>query len=288
MRCALARTMPRSGTIYSPECLRVSYQSCVAALCPVHRVACSCDSGATAFACCEPPAVQKGAAMAPHQSPPAIVALNLGLALVATSNVPLLLLDGRLTIMAASKSFCRAFQIDPAKVEGRLLSELGAGEWNKPQLNSLLHATASGYAEIEGYEVYLKREGRPDRCLVLNAQKLSYSGDDDMRLILSVTDITEARIAEKIREDLLVREKDVLLFQELRVTESLTASKLSPACSCRMPARCSPTKPASIWSTPISALCRLPPCRSNSPPRVGAMWNCVPISRPSVRASARQ
>jgi two-component sensor histidine kinase len=85
----------------------------------------------------------------------------------------------------------------------------------------MLRATASGYAEIEGYEIDLKREGRPDKCLVLNAQKLSYSGEDDVRLILSVTDITEARIAEKIRED-LVREKDILL-QELhhRVANSL-------------------------------------------------------------------
>jgi two-component sensor histidine kinase len=56
---------------------------------------------------------------------------------------------------------------------------------------------------------------------VLNAQKLVYASDDDVRLILSVTDITEARIAEKIRED-LVREKDILL-QELhhRVANSL-------------------------------------------------------------------
>src|SRR5579859_2489555 len=145
--------------------------------------------------------------MAPHQSPPAIVALNLGLALVATSNVPLLLLDGSLRIVAASKSFCSALQLDPAMVQGRLLSEIGGGEWNKPQLDAMLRATGSGYAEIEGYEVYLKREGQPDKCLVLNAQKLTYSGEDDVRLILSVTDITEARLAEKIREDLL-REKD--------------------------------------------------------------------------------
>jgi len=159
--------------------------------------------------------------MAPHQLPPAIVALNLGLALVETSNAPLLLLDKSLVIIAASRSFCRAFQIDPARVEGCLLSQLGAGEWNTPQLDSMLRATASGYAEIEGYEIDLKREGRPDKCLVLNAQKLSYSGEDDVWLILSVTDITEARIAEKIRED-LVREKDILL-QELhhRVANSL-------------------------------------------------------------------
>ena len=159
--------------------------------------------------------------MAPHVPPPAIVALNLGLALVAASNAPILLLDERLVILAASKSFCHTFQIDSAKVEGCPLSELGAGEWNKSQLTSMLHATASGYAEIEGYEIELKREGRPDKSLVLNAQKLSYSGDDGVRLILSVTDSTEARIAEKIKAD-LVRDKDILL-QELhhRVANSL-------------------------------------------------------------------
>jgi hypothetical protein len=44
------------------------------------------------------------------------VALNLALAVVASSTAPLLLLDGDLTLIAASKSFCRAFQIDPASV----------------------------------------------------------------------------------------------------------------------------------------------------------------------------
>jgi len=82
-------------------------------------------------------------------------------------------------------------------------------------------ARAAGTPKIEGYEIDLKREGRPDKRLVLNAQKLSYSGEDEVRLILSVTDITEARIAERIRQD-LVREKDILL-QELhhRVANSL-------------------------------------------------------------------
>jgi two-component sensor histidine kinase len=159
--------------------------------------------------------------MAPHVPPPAIVSLNLGLALVATSNAPLLLLDKGLVVIAASNSFCRAFQIDPSKVEGCVLSELGGGEWDKPQLNSMLRATAAGYTEIEGYEIDLEREGRPNRRLALNAQRLSYDSDDDVRLVLSVTDITEARLAEKLRED-LVREKDILL-QELhhRVANSL-------------------------------------------------------------------
>jgi len=159
--------------------------------------------------------------MAPHEHPPVIVGLNLGLALIASSNAPLLLLDKNLVIIAASNSFCRAFQVDSAIVEGCRLSELGGGEWNKPQLESMLRATAAGYTKIEGYEIFLKVQGRADKCLVLDAHKLNYSTEDEVRLVLSVTDITEARIAEQIRED-LVREKEILL-QELhhRVANSL-------------------------------------------------------------------
>ena len=160
--------------------------------------------------------------MAPHQlTPHPSIAHNLGLALVATSTAPLLLLDNALTIIAASPSFCHAFQIDPGKTDGGSIAALGNGEWNLPQLTSLLNATASGYAEIEGYEIELCRPGRESRNLVLHARKLSYSGAEEGQLVLSVSDMTDARIAEKLREDLL-REKDVLL-QELhhRVANSL-------------------------------------------------------------------
>jgi two-component sensor histidine kinase len=158
--------------------------------------------------------------MAPHVPHPN-VALSLGLALIDISTAPLLLLDSSLKVIAASRSFCSAFQIDPAKTNGCLLSQLGAGEWNKPQLMSMLAATASGYAKVEAYEINLGREGRPDRCLVLEAQKLSYSGEDNVQLVVSVADITDARAAQKLHDD-LVREKDVLL-QELhhRVANSL-------------------------------------------------------------------
>ena len=85
----------------------------------------------------------------------------------------------------------------------------------------MLHATAAGYAKIKDYEIDLKHEGRPDRRLALNVQKLSYSGGGEGLLVLSVTDITEASLAEKLRAD-LVREK-VILLQELhkRVANSL-------------------------------------------------------------------
>ena len=80
--------------------------------------------------------------MAPRPTARPDVSLDLALAVVASSTAPLLLLDGDLTLIAASKSFCRAFQIDPASVSGCPLSKLGGGEWNVPQLDTLLNAAA--------------------------------------------------------------------------------------------------------------------------------------------------
>lgn len=159
--------------------------------------------------------------MAPHAPPAPAVALNLALAVVASSVAPLLLLDKDLMVVAASISFCRNFQIAPEKARGCPLTELGDGEWLMPQLSSLLKATAAGFAEVEGYEMNLVRQGRDDRHLVLNAKKLDYAGSEDIRLVLPIVDVTDARLAEKLHGDLL-REKGVLL-QELhhRVANSL-------------------------------------------------------------------
>jgi len=71
------------------------------------------------------PSPQKGAAMAPHSTVLTDISLNLALAVIASSTAPLLLLNGDdLTLIAASKSFCRAFQINPAAVQGLALREL--------------------------------------------------------------------------------------------------------------------------------------------------------------------
>jgi two-component system, sensor histidine kinase PdtaS len=146
---------------------------------------------------------------------------SLALAVVAASNAPVLLVDGDLSIVAASDSFCQAFALDPVATSGASLAGLGAGEWDVPQLRSLLGATAAGSAEIDDYEMDLKRKGQVSRRLVVNARKLDHLDDERIRLIVSVTDVTDARISEKLKDDLL-REKAVLL-QELqhRVANSL-------------------------------------------------------------------
>ena len=124
-------------------------------------------------------------------------------------------------MVAASASFARAFQIDPAAASARSLFSLGAGEWDVPQLRSLLRATLSGAAELDAYEMDLKRAGRGTRRLVLTAHHLAYGDAAQTRLLLAVTDVTDARLAERLKDDLL-REK-AILYQELqhRIANSL-------------------------------------------------------------------
>lgn len=143
------------------------------------------------------------------------------LAVVVSSNEPLLFLSEDQRVIAASTSFCRAFEIDPATIPRRRLSELGNGEWAMPKLASLLKATASGSAQIEAYEIDLKRPNQKTRNLVVNARTLDDGDKDHIRLLLAVTDVTDARAEARLNDD-LIREKAILM-QEIqhRVANSL-------------------------------------------------------------------
>jgi two-component system, sensor histidine kinase PdtaS len=145
---------------------------------------------------------------------------SLALAVIASSNAPLVLLDGAFAVAAASDTFFRGFQIDPASGPGRQVFKLGSGEWDVPQLRSLLKATLAG-RDVGAYEMDLRRKGRDSRRLVITAHRLVYGDGTNVRLLLAVSDVTDARLAERLKDDLL-REK-AILFQELqhRVANSL-------------------------------------------------------------------
>ena len=143
------------------------------------------------------------------------------MALVMTSAAPLVLLSEDLSVKAASGSFCSAFGLDPKTVVGQEFFALGAGEWDTPQLRSLLRATASGQAAIDAYEFDLKRSGHEPRCLMLDAHIVDHAGSEELKIVLAILDVTEARQAVRDK-DALARDK-YLLHQELhhRVANSL-------------------------------------------------------------------
>lgn len=143
------------------------------------------------------------------------------LAIVVSSNEPLLFLTSELQVIAASSSFCRAFDIEPGTIPTKPLSEIGGGEWDMPKLMSLLRATASGSALIEAYEIDLVRPNQKNRQLIVNAHTLDDGDTERVRLLVALTDVTEARAEARLKDD-LVRDK-ALLMQEVqhRVANSL-------------------------------------------------------------------
>jgi two-component sensor histidine kinase len=67
----------------------------------------------------------------------------------------------------------------------------------------------------------LSRVGQSSRSLVLNARKLDYGSTQPIRLLLAVSDVTDVRAGEKLKDELL-REKAILLQEvQHRVANSL-------------------------------------------------------------------
>jgi two-component system, sensor histidine kinase PdtaS len=146
---------------------------------------------------------------------------SLGMAIVMSSFTPLVLLDDHLVVKAASRSFCVAFRIDPETVIGLALDALGDGEWNIPQLHNLLDATAHGMAPVESYEIDLKRPGQPTRRLLTSAHVLDLGDDSEMRIIMAVSDLTDAIAAERIKDDLVLEKQTLMRELQHRVANSL-------------------------------------------------------------------
>lgn len=143
------------------------------------------------------------------------------LAVVVASNEPLLFLSDDQKVIAASASFCRAFDIDPKTVCGQRLGEIGNGEWAMPKLASLLNATASGSANIEAYEIDFQRPNQKTRHLIVNARTLDDGDIDHIRLLVAITDVTDVRAEARLKDD-LVRDNAILLQEvQHRVANSL-------------------------------------------------------------------
>jgi hypothetical protein len=75
---------------------------------------------------------------------------------------------------------------------------------------------------MEGYEVEHEFPGLGHRAMALNARQVFYEGGANTTILLGMEDITDRRVLEREKDELL-REKDVLL-QELqhRIANSLT------------------------------------------------------------------
>lgn len=142
-------------------------------------------------------------------------------AIVETVADPLVVLDEGLRVVMASRSFYLTFDVDRQATQGRLLYELGDGQWDIAELRLILEKVLPEQRELADYELdrEFPRIGR--RVMQLSARQVRYANGGPASILLTIADITERRVLERRLEDLL--EQKNILLQEIqhRVANSL-------------------------------------------------------------------
>ena len=149
------------------------------------------------------------------------VALSLTLAVVTSSPAPLLLLDGQLTVIAASTSFCEVFGADAPQLTGKLLYALDDGDWDSPQLRSLMTATVAGDGGLDAHDIEFRQRRRPVRHLIAQARRLDYLDIEQTRILVAVSDVTHMRADAALKEAQLRQSRVLLQEVRHRVANSL-------------------------------------------------------------------
>jgi two-component system CheB/CheR fusion protein len=102
----------------------------------------------------------------------ATLAQELAEGIVNTISEPLLVLDGGLRVVSASRSFYAHFQVTAEETVGRKIYNLGSGQWDLPVLRQLLESILPRDQALEGYELDFDLPGLGPRRMRLNARQI--------------------------------------------------------------------------------------------------------------------
>jgi PAS domain S-box-containing protein len=150
--------------------------------------------------------------------------------LVQTIEGPLLILSQDYRVQLANSAFYRTFHLHPEQVEGKLLSELGNGNWDKESLSELLALLADTDCLAKDLELTVDFTHLGPRVVLFKTQQLCLK--DELHLILlTIEDITkrkqveEALTASEIRyRRLFEAAQDGILLLDARTGEIVDAN----------------------------------------------------------------
>src|SRR5437763_13453297 len=115
--------------------------------------------------------------------------------IVDTVREPLLILDATLRVRSANRAFYQTFHVSPGETEGRLIYELGNGQWDIPDLRTLLEDIVPKSSVFDDFELEHTFPVIGRRVMLLNARRLQ-AGHHGELLVLAMEDVTERRRSE--------------------------------------------------------------------------------------------
>ena len=126
-------------------------------------------------------------------------ALRYAEAILGTMRQPLVALDTDLRVERANRAFYRTFEVEPDETEGRLIYELGNGQWNIPKLHEVLEHILPNEGEVEDVKVEHAFERIGRRVMLLSARRMERAERPDT-ILLAIDDVTEREHARALLE----------------------------------------------------------------------------------------
>jgi PAS domain S-box-containing protein len=123
--------------------------------------------------------------------------------IVQTVRESLIVLDPEFRVISVNDHFLKTFKVTSPDTEGKLLYELGNGQWNIPALKELLENILPTNNPVEEFEVEHEFPYIGKKLMVLNAHRVELEGQYKDRILIAIEDITERREIERRKDDFL-------------------------------------------------------------------------------------
>jgi two-component system CheB/CheR fusion protein len=123
--------------------------------------------------------------------------LDFAEAIVETVREPLVILNQNLQIVQANKAFYQTFQVAREETEGRLIYDLGTGQWNIPKLRELLENILPAHATFRDFEVTHEFERVGRKVMLLNASEIFNPNAQARAILLAIEDTTDRKRTEE-------------------------------------------------------------------------------------------
>lgn len=117
-------------------------------------------------------------------------------AILRTMRNPLLVLREDLRVNSANDAFYKTFQTTPAETEGRIITDLGDGQWAIPKLLALLEEVVPRNSFFSEFEVERDFPHLGRRMMFLDARKLNGGPGQGPLILLAIEDVTERQRAD--------------------------------------------------------------------------------------------
>lgn len=123
--------------------------------------------------------------------------------IVETIRESLLVMDKEYHILSANSHFLSTFKVSLNETKGKLLYELGNGQWNIPELKTMMEEILPSNNPVLNYEVEHEFPHIGRKLMLLNAHRVELEGQFKDRILLAIEDITERKAIEQRKDDFL-------------------------------------------------------------------------------------